>query len=584
MGLPRAIKAHAANLLGEAEEHYRRAYKQGQVNEIFYQNFGALLNKQGKYDESRRIYEEGLRRYPKHPGILRNYANQLRREKPSYSVELYLSVIRLAFASEDSAGLVAKTIDDLIDLLRKEGLFSWALALIDNALLSHRPSALMLMNLLLLMDRADVSLESQQLVVEAIKKHQHQAPLLEAAKLDFSLATHYLSDIDYHRALHYFESAFQRIETSTSSIPESDRSQLQDLVDSNSWNFGCACLALQDFKRGWKFFEHGLRTPADGQQRWQRALVKPFSASELPLWRGERLPSQRLLLLEEQAIGDGMMFLTLVPRLLEETSHLGIYLSHRLESIYSRSFSEEINQKRLSIYTKSDLLSGRLIANDFDRQSPLGSICQYRFDHISAYSPRVPILIADERKAAQFRNDYLSVDQTPKRLVGVSWQGGGRGIRIQQKSLSVELFAQLMLNHPDIRFIDLQYGQTANQIKAWQQNGIDIVHDPRVNPLKNMDIWLSQVKACDAVISVANTTIHGAGGLNLPTQCLLSVHSDWRWFEDPSIKTSYWYPSVGIARQSKTNLPSWQEPFQQVSAWLVAGCPMPSGSVESTVR
>ena len=95
-----------------------------------------------------------------------------------------------------------------------------------------------------------------------------------------------------------------------------------------------------------------------------------------------------------------------------------------------------------------------------------------------------------------------------------------------------------------------------------------------------MDLWLSQVKSCDAVISVANTTIHGAGGLNIPTQCLLSVYSDWRWLVDSSVNTSYWYPCVGIARQSKIHKPSWQHAFQQVSAWLEVGCPMPCGSVE----
>ena len=77
MGLPRALQAHAANLVTEAEAHYRRAHQQGQVNEIFYQNFGALLKKQGKTAESEKLFEEGLQRYPHHPGILRNPVQRL---------------------------------------------------------------------------------------------------------------------------------------------------------------------------------------------------------------------------------------------------------------------------------------------------------------------------------------------------------------------------------------------------------------------------------------------------------------------------------------------------------------------------
>ena len=47
MGLPRALKAHGAGFLEEAELHYRRAYEQGSKTDVLYQNFGALLKKAG---------------------------------------------------------------------------------------------------------------------------------------------------------------------------------------------------------------------------------------------------------------------------------------------------------------------------------------------------------------------------------------------------------------------------------------------------------------------------------------------------------------------------------------------------------
>ena len=94
-----------------------------------------------------------------------------------------------------------------------------------------------------------------------------------------------------------------------------------------------------------------------------------------------------------------------------------------------------------------------------------------------------------------------------------------------------------------------------------------------------MDSWLSLVSACDAVVSVANTTIHGCGGLNIPTMCLLSLKSDWRWFKDPRVTLSYWYPSVGIARQSQDG--TWNEAFKQVRDWLDSGADFPTG-IKST--
>ena len=48
MGLPRAIKAHSDKKFVEAEQEYRRAYDQGQVNEIFSRTFLLCLGSRVK--------------------------------------------------------------------------------------------------------------------------------------------------------------------------------------------------------------------------------------------------------------------------------------------------------------------------------------------------------------------------------------------------------------------------------------------------------------------------------------------------------------------------------------------------------
>lgn len=583
MGLPRAIKAHATNQLEEAEIHYRRAYDQGKANEILYQNFGALLKKIGKVDEAIALFEDGLKCYPSHAGIKRNYANLLRKNLPAYAIELYIEAIHLTFWSPQDIDLCISCCDDLIELLRDQNLVFWCQSLVDYCLSIRKATPVMLKNILLILDKLSVSDESKEAVLSSINLEISVASLTDAVSLDFALASHYLADNQHERSLHHFEKGLDRV-NSASFIEPSDGSILQGLIDTNSWNFACALLPLYQFERGWSLFDHGLRTPADGQQKWQRALFKPFTASDLPIWRGQHDSSQRLLLLDEQAIGDCMMFVTLLPALLSEVKQIGLFVSPRLEPIYQRSFSQEILDQKVTIFTKNNLIDGSLKSSDFDFQIPLGSICQYRFNTLDLYAPRVPILVPDEGLALQLRDNYL-VDRTPgKRLIGVSWRGGGRGVRIKQKSLNVDLFAKLMKQHPDIIFVDLQYGETADQIKLWKNSGIDIIHDPRINPLKDMNSWLAQVKACDAVVSVANTTIHGAGGLNLPTMCLLSLYSDWRWLADPDVMRSYWYPSVGIARERRHDHFTWENAFQQVSEWIDLGCPMPSGAIHASMQ
>ena len=140
------------------------------------------------------------------------------------------------------------------------------------------------------------------------------------------------------------------------------------------------------------------------------------------------------------------------------------------------------------------------------------------------------------------------------------------------------MFSDLMSDYrKDVSFVNLQYGDVNSVIDDWRSKGLPVVNEPSVNPLKNMEEWLNLVASCDAVISVANTTIHGAGGLNIPTLCLLSVRSDWRWLNDPQVERSYWYPSVGIARETAEN--GWTAALQQVRQWINKGCPMPDGPV-----
>ena len=49
----------------------------------------------------------------------------------------------------------------------------------------------------------------------------------------------------------------------------------------------------------------------------------------------------------------------------------------------------------------------------------------------------------------------------------------------------------------------------------------------------------------DVVLSVANTTVHGACGLGKETHVVLTEQADWRWIKEKEGQ-SYWYPSARI--------------------------------------
>ena len=372
--------------------------------------------------------------------------------------------------------------------------------------------------------------------------------------------------------------AFQnarRILTGATKFSSTELEKAEKLNNINSWNMGCVLLTNQDFSEGWKLFEYGMRTQAIGPQKWQRAMPKPFTSEQCPLWRGESLSGKTLFLLEEQAIGDVMQFLTLLPQLLNEAGKIFILIGARLVPVYKRSFADYISSGRLQICTFDDINKHRLSPDMFDFQSPLGSICRYRFTDISIYGQNLPILKVDEKLSLGLKNKYLQAFPQAKKVVGVSWRGGGRADRIKQKSVSTDAFGKLLLSTNDTVFVSLQYGESSSIVSQWKDQGIPVIHDNTIDPLKDIDSWHAQVAACDGVLSIANTTIHGAGGLNIPTYCLLSQDSDWRWLKGDSILRSYWYPSVGIARQSASR--DWEPAFKIVKSWLQGGTPMPEG-------
>ena len=580
MGLPRAIQAHSEGNLALAEVHYKRALDQEKYKPVLFQNYGALLRANGNLDQANCIYRQGKEMYPNNLGILRNYANLMReRGDISEALKMHLQALRIAWLSTD--GAMEAIYCDCIDLLKEFESMQWALALLRQAFAELGVTTKLLWTLFRLSSHEgsnSFDVQQSRIILDLIKKRLHDSKPLEQAEFLFSQSLYYAKRDEVSMAVDSIQKATEILKT-TSFTSEDERDKAQKLIDINSWNASCVLLKAPRFETAWKLFEYGLRAPAVGRQRWQRHLKKVFTHQELPLWRGDSLKNRRLLLLEEQAIGDTMMFLTLLPTLVRQSPHIGIVLSARLLPIYRRSCQSWIKAGRVSVWSHDDVATGRLFPDQFDCQSPVGSICQYLANSIESFSPHTPVLTADAVRSLVFRGEKPASGEHPLRI-GISWRGGGRSDRIKLKSIDAEIFSGLMSNHrKHVSFVNLQYGNVNSIIDDWRSKGLPVVNEPSVNPLKNMEEWLNLVASCDAVISVANTTIHGAGGLNIPTLCLLSIGSDWRWLNDPQVKRSYWYPSVGIARETAED--GWTLALQQVRQWINKDCPMPDGPVHT---
>lgn len=582
MGFPKAIEAHKANNLVEAEKQYERAFQQNFQNPVLYQNYGSLLVKLEKYEKAEKVYQKGLALFPRHHNILRNYANLLRRRRPAVAVHYYTECIKQICLDEKSYN--AKTylalISDLTDVLYSLDLNFWAYSVLREAILTFGVAAPLLKNLIVVSERLGSFLPentfqlTSNLFTEVINE---ECAAIDQISLYFSFAAHYHYAHDNELALKHYDQGMHIFKNVFKTLDVEQREKARSLVTEHSWNFACIKLQMGEFQ-GWSLFDHGLRAPAVGSQKWQRALTKPFTDAEVPIWRGQSLQGKRLLLLEEQAVGDAMMFFSLVPDLLSTVKSISIFVSKRLLPIYKRTFDELISSGKVSVCSKADVSSGVLTSAHLDYQSAVGSILQYRYSSFDQLPAQPLQLIPPVDTAQKLRKKYLSSLPTTKEppvLVGISWRGGGRSDRIKQKSIDPDDFFAILKKSSNAIFVSLQYGDHVAQCEQWKSRGVNLIWDTDINPLKDMDYWLAQVSACDAVLSVANTTIHGSGGLSKPTMCLLSNKSDWRWFDDRSVERSYWYPSVGIARQSLDG--SWSDAVETTSEWIKRRCPQPKG-------
>ena len=585
MALKEAIQAHQDGDLEKAKHLYKQAYESGSLKPVLFQNYGAILRQEAKTDSALQIYEKGLAHHPTHIGILINAANLFSEiGRDTSSIELNFRLISLILsgkANDDPKSdkhFIAIS-EQLLGQLAKVDCFSLGVSLIPYLLSRQKADCRLLLAIRLFyakyyqFSNIEAVANTLGFFDSLLTSKLAESDKITQLKIRLLLATHAIDESGIDESIAQF-SSLEADQQYISSLSKVDFDQFKDIWSAHAWNFSNKLLQQQRFHLGWRLYDYGLITSAPGKQKWQRALKKPYPQSIVPLWNGESLRGKTLFILEEQAIGDVMMFLTLLPSLVKEANRCYLLLNPRLVSIYTRSFSHLIQSQKLVICnaSKPHLLPAQ---TELDFQIPIGSIPQHRFNDIKCFKQSDKVISANPEWTDDFVKKYSALSQSKIRI-GLSWRGGGHQKRQAQKSVPLNSFCSFindLLLTSSIQFVSIQYGDVTADIKQFRDSGIDIIHDTSVDPIKNMDLWLAQVQSCDAVISVANTTIHGAGGLGIPTACLLSNSFDWRWLESVTPLRSYWYPSVCSYRQDADG--SWLTAYKEVSNWVASGCTSP---------
>jgi tetratricopeptide (TPR) repeat protein len=308
------------------------------------------------------------------------------------------------------------------------------------------------------------------------------------------------------------------------------------------WNKALCMLHLGDFKSGWPLYEW----------RWKRDKSisgEPITTTK-PMWSGES--DKTIFLWSEQGVGDEIMFASLVPELQQTSMHVILHCDKRLVPLFKRSFMGNI-----SFCNDRDTVD----ENSYDFHIPMGSLPLILRPTLSSFKKgSQAYLKCQQSKADALKSTLLGKQK--EILVGISWLSKSKIPGAIQRNVDLAEIAQ-HLNKPNIKLVNLQYGDVSGEIKSLKDNqNIDVIQVEEIDNKNDIDGLAALIMACDHIVTIDNATVHLASALGAKTKLLLPINHEWRWGLEP--KTSYWYDSLELYRQKQLN--DWETNLKSISS------------------
>jgi len=308
-------------------------------------------------------------------------------------------------------------------------------------------------------------------------------------------------------------------------------------------------LLLGNYAAGWEDYHY--RVYAD-----QRSSIRLLP---MPLWEGQPLEGKRILLLAEQGLGDQVMFASIVPDLLAKAPQQVVIEAHeRIAKTLERSFPTcvVIPSKQSSRFDWLKELP------DIDYYLPIAELPRFFRPSAGSFPRHQGFLVADPARVAYWKDRLASTGTGRK--IGISWRGGTERTRQVVRSMKLQDLATI-LHTPGLDFVNLQYGKVEAEIREAQGAlGVPIVSWPEA--IEDLDEFAALISALDLVITVCNTTVHYAGGLNRPVWVMTPKIPGWRY--GLAGHGMDWYPSARMFRQPA--LGDWESVLNEVASALEA--------------
>ncbi|GBQ86759.1 TPR repeat-containing protein [Gluconacetobacter johannae DSM 13595] len=291
-----------------------------------------------------------------------------------------------------------------------------------------------------------------------------------------------------------------------------------------SFTYAIVLLKAGHHREGWE--RYALREPATDD------MARRFTM--LPRLRhGDDVAGRKIILYQEQGLGDTLQFIRFVPFLLARGADVTIAVPSSLARLMAMSFPSASVRSLQDCGTAEgyeyavpipDLpfIAGVASESDIPAQIPylradVGDIARFAA-RLPPRRPRIGIVWAGERRA-----QYENVTTDRRRSVTLAEMGAA--------------FTPI-----EASLVSLQFGSLRQQITDWHGQPL---FDP-MGDVHDMADTAAIMENLDLIISVDTSPAHIAGGLGRPVWLISRRDACWRWGDEG--EATPWYPTMRLFR------------------------------------
>ena len=301
--------------------------------------------------------------------------------------------------------------------------------------------------------------------------------------------------------------------------------------------YSLALLTAGRLLEGWQHYEF----------RWLKNQVHLAKQSGLtgPIWAGQELLGQTILLHVEQGFGDVIQFV----RYAAKVKALGATVLLRV--------ARPMKTLMQGIQGVDRVLDRDEVIPEYHFYINLLSLPRIFATGLETIPADIPYIRADSERAKRWLT-RLREDDALK--VGLVWAGNAVHPNDRFRSMDLSMLGPI-LQVAGVRFVSLQKGPAAEMagMVPKQADWLDIGRE-----LEDFSDTAAVISQLDLVICVDTAVAHLAGALGKPVWVMVAQPADFRWLEGR--EDSPWYPTMRLFRQSQRD--DWTEVIERVRAAL----------------